>query len=297
MTFDEYVRHYSQNHRVYWAGGVPWRNYKGTLRPLSLPHDEPKLIGDEVKSLLKQSKARVATWTYDFDRGEAEWWWIVAEPPYLFDNLPSKTRYYVRHGLKHCTVEMTSGKVLADIGYDCYRAAMQRHTQTEPLSEAVFRKNVPNYDGDKLHELWGVFVGSTLAGFATYQIVEDVVDQQDAIFDPAHFKHHSSHALIHTISDYYLNQRKARYITTGMRTISHQTQFEDFVIKNFGYRRAYCRLGVAYSPAIRLLAGFIYRTPSIWRNIRLPAGIMGKLDVIHKLAGIEKSTKAPVKSR
>jgi hypothetical protein len=174
MTFDEYVNHYARTHRIYWGGGVPWRKYKGTLRPLFHPHRTLTLTDGEVKRLLKESKSRVAMWTYDFDCGESEWWWIIAERPYIFDRLPAKTRYYVRHGLKHCHVDFVSGKVVADIGYDCYRSAMRRHTQTESLSEATFKQNMPGYDGDGIHEIWGVFVGGTLAGFATYRIVDDV---------------------------------------------------------------------------------------------------------------------------
>jgi hypothetical protein len=287
MNLEEYIQNYSQRHKIYWGGGIPWRKYRGVLRPLSLPHIEPKMGKKEIRQLLKESKSPFAMWTYDFDTEESEWWWMIAENPYVFERLPSKARYNIRHGLKNCKVEMISGKYLADIGYDCYQSAMRRHTQTEPLDKTEFRRRMPDCDADGAHEIWGVFVGGRLAGYAIYLVIEKVVNQLDAIFDPAYFRNHSSYALIHTITDYYLNNKNSSYLTTGMRSISHETQFEDFVIKNFAYRKAYCKLGLHYAPSVRFLSQLIYQTSPVWKNVYLPRGVRNKLEVIYRLKSIQ----------
>lgn len=287
MNLTEYIERYAQHHKIYWAGGVPWRRYKGVLRPLSLPHIEPKLERKAIKQLLRESKCAFAMWTYEFDSSKSEWWWIIAEKPYVFERLPSKARYNIRHGLKNSKVEMISGKILADIGYDCYQSAMRRHTQTEALDEAEFRRRMPDWDADGAHEIWGVFVGGRLAGFAVYLVIDKVVNQLDAIFDPSYFRNHSSHALIHTITDYYLNQRNSLYITTGMRSISHETEFEDFVIKNFGYRKAYCKLGLKYASPVRVLSRLIYKTSPVWKRVYLPRRLRNRLEILYKLKSIE----------
>jgi hypothetical protein len=293
MTFNEYIENYAQRHKVYWAGGVPWRRYKGVLRPLTLPHIEPRLEKNEIAKVLAESGAPLVMWTYDFDTIKSEWWWIIGERPYSLDKLGSKTRYNIRNGLKHCKVQLITGRFLADNGYNCYRSAMRRHTQTIPLSESEFKEIMPGHDSTEAAKIWGVFIHDQLIGYGVYLIVEDIVNQQEAIFDPLYFRHHSSFALIHTITEYYLNEKKCCYITTGMRSISHETQFEDFITKNFGYRKAYCKLGLEYSLFYGILADIVYHSRALWSHLSLPESIKHKLDIIHKLKQIKKSSPTP----
>jgi hypothetical protein len=288
MNLSEYRDNYGRRHKLYWARGIPWRRYKGILRPLSLPHLELNVERRDTRRLLRESRCPFAMWSYEFDSGQSEWWWVIAEKPYRLENLSGKARYNIRNGLKHCKAEVISAQHLADIGYECYRSAVRRHKQTEPLSETEFRARVPGYDTTGAHEVWGVFTEGGLAGYATYLLIEDVVSQLEAFFDPAYFRVHSSHALLHTITDHYLNQRNCAYITTGMRSISHETQFEDFVIRTFGYRKAYCKLGLEYAPSVRVLAGLVHQTSPIWKRLHLPPRLKNRLDIIDRLKRVEK---------
>jgi hypothetical protein len=293
MNLEEHIQNYSQRHKVYSAGGLHWRTYKGVLRPLTLPHIEPRLEKNALGKLLAESRAPLAMWTYDFDTIKSEWWWILGEKPYSLDKLGSKTRYNIRNGLKHCKVQVITARFLADNGYNCYRSAMRRHTQTIPMSESEFKERMPVYDSNDATEIWGVFIHDQLIGYGVYLVVEDIVNQVEAIFDPLYFKRHSSFALIHTITEYYLNEKNCRYITTGMRSISHETQFEDFITKNFGYRKAYCKLGLEYSLFYGILADIVYRSRAIWSHLFLPGSIKHKLGIIYKLEQIKKSSLTP----
>jgi hypothetical protein len=290
MTFEEYVACYAQRHPVYWGGGVPWRKYKAALLPLALPHVSPRLNPGEIRRLLKESKCALAMWTHEFDSGDSEWWWIIAQRPYTLDTLSKKTRYGIRHGLKHCRVRMLSGSAVAEIGYDCYRSAMLRHTQSKPLGEREFKSKMVGFVNEIEH-VWGVFVEDKLAGFATYLARGRVVSMIDAMFDPAYFRLGSSYALIHTTTDHYLNREDNDYVSPGMRSISHETGFQDFLTTTFGYRRAYCRLEVAYTPTARLLSRLVYRTEALWKRAYLPRTLRNRVEVAHRLACIEDAMR------
>ncbi|MEX0804353.1 MAG: hypothetical protein WD688_13700 [Candidatus Binatia bacterium] len=292
MNLEEYIQNYSQRHKIYWGGGIPWRKYKGVLCPLSHPHIEPKLGSGDIRKLLKESKAACAIWTYDFDSSKSEWWWIVAEKPYSLELLKPKTRYNIRHGLKSCAARIISGKALSDAGYDCYRSAMQRHSQTVSLDEAAFRRLMPNYDFDDAHEVWGLFMEEKMIGYAIYRIIDDIIYEEDTIFDPHYFKYHSSYVLIHTSTHHYLNERNFRYILCGWRSVSHETTFQEFTIDKFMRRKAYCQLGLEYAAIYGMGAVIVCQSKAIWSRLRLPGSIKNKLNVIYKLNQIQRHSVA-----
>ena len=67
----------------------------------------------------------------------------------------------------------------------------------------------------------------------------------------------------------------------GARSIHHETNFQDYLEKYFGFRRAYCVLHLAYPPKIRwaVRAAYPFR------------GLLAKLDgigVVHQLNGVLK---------
>lgn len=290
MDFEKFVRKYSQNHDVFFAGGIPWRKYKGVLRPLSVPHVEPQLSSGEMRRLLKQAKVPLAIWTYDFDIEETEWWWVIGKRPYSLACLRQKARYNIRHGLKRCSVQRISGSTLANTGYGCYKSAMRRHTETMAFNELTFKKNMADYDLNEANEIWGIFRSSRLVGYAVYQVIENVVREGDTMFDPEYFKHHISHALIHTTKNHYLNERGCKYIASSMRSVSHETQFPDFIISTFGYRRAYCRLGLEASLLFRVFSDAVCCLHPVWKSLPLPAPIKNKLTVLHRLNEAKSST-------
>lgn len=283
MDFKEYIQIYSQRNNVYWTGEIPWRIYKGILMPLTLPHMEFNFNSEDIKKLIKSTKTKLAIWTYGFDTEESGWWWLIKEKPYSLSSLKPKSRYNIRHGLRKCEVKPVSAQEIAETGFSCYKEAMKRHTQTNPMNEKTFKERMPWYDEDKSYEIWGVFYEKNLVGYGVYRIVDNVVFQEDAIFDPNYFRYHSSYALIHTITDFYLNEKEMKYITPGMRSISHETGFQDFVIENFQYRKAYCKLGLESSNIMNVAINLIYYLYPVWKNLLMPANLKHKLNILYKL--------------
>ena len=48
------------------------------------------------------------------------------------------------------------------------------------------------------------------------------------------------------------------YICDGARSINHETAFQDYLEKYFGFRKAYCKLHITYNPKLKWLIHLMY---------------------------------------
>ena len=60
--------------------------------------------------------------------------------------------------------------------------------------------------------------------------------------------------------------RDGSYLCDGARNVSHQTCFQDFLIKYFGFRRAYCKLNIKYRPIVGFAVKLLFPFRSILKD-------------------------------
>ena len=60
------------------------------------------------------------------------------------------------------------------------------------------------------------------------------------------------------MNEYYLKEMNFDYINDGARSISHETNIQEFLIKKFKFRKAYCKLNVIYNLRIGFLVKLLY---------------------------------------
>jgi len=86
---------------------------------------------------------------------------------------------------------------------------------------------------------------------------------------------------------YYLNEKNFLYVSDGARSISHQTNIQDFLIEKFKFRKAYCKLNVIYKKDIEILVNTLYPFRElIYKNKN---NLFQKLSVLLKQEEIRKS--------
>ncbi len=73
----------------------------------------------------------------------------------------------------------------------------------------------------------------------------------------------------------------------GERSIYHQTNFQSYLEKYFGFRKAYCRLHLKFNPRINLFIQIIYPFRSVFKLLD-NIGIFHKLNAIFKMLEIAK---------
>ena len=88
---------------------------------------------------------------------------------------------------------------------------------------------------------------------------------------PAMEKFAVNAALVYGILNYYNEFLKSGgIICDGARSINHETHFQDYLEKYFGFRKAYCKMHIVYNPKVKWLIKLLYP----FRQI------LGKLDEI-----------------
>ena len=78
------------------------------------------------------------------------------------------------------------------------------------------------------------------------------------------------------------------YICDGARSINHETAFQDYLEKYFGFRKAYCNLHVVYRPPVRVLINMMYPFRKLLKKFS-SARIVGKLNALLKMEEIKRT--------
>jgi len=242
------------------AGGLLWREVHGAIIPYSLPHRGQVIEPREAKRILKESGAYLIRWESSFDMtAGGSWWHLIKDSAPDISTLGAKARNQVRRGLREYRIERCSRDVIVEKGYAVYAAAYERYETferqfgMEEFAAAVLA--MP----DSI-EFWAVFDRhkGELAGFG-----ENIVDGGACFystmwFRPEALRNYASYALIHVMNNHYLAERGFRYVSDGARNISHDTGIHRFLEQKFGFRRAYCRLHIVYSPLVGLAVKLLF---------------------------------------
>lgn len=75
------------------------------------------------------------------------------------------------------------------------------------------------------------------------------------------YQHNSTYpyyALIYIMNEYYLQERKLKYVNDGRRSLSERSNIQPFLIEKFKFRRAYCRLQVKYKWWFAIIINVLY---------------------------------------
>jgi hypothetical protein len=231
--------------------GVMWQNYKGILVPAYLPHCMPARLPETARKALSRSGAMIVRWSTEFDLGNnGEWWYVNRSGTYDRAGLSSNTRSKISRGMKKLAVRKMLAAELEVAGYEVCKAAVKRYGRDEFLPTYFdFEKKISAASAHpECIEFWGVFYQEKLIGFSENHIQCEAVFMESIWYDPDYLGLYSSYSLMDAILNEYLNYRKFKYVSDGSRSIYHETGVHDFLIEKFGFRRAYSKLWLGYSP-------------------------------------------------
>lgn len=75
-------------------------------------------------------------------------------------------------------------------------------------------------------------------------------------------------ATVYGILNYYKDELKnGCYICDGEKPINHQTHFQDYLEKYFGFRKAYCKLNVKYKKGVGAVVKILYPFRKVLTNL------------------------------
>ena len=234
-----------------------WRVYKGAIIPGAPPHTEPG--PEDVLRAKKLGKYRFISYTTDFDcPEETAWWYVLKDAPLHLEDIPSQNmRYKIRKGLKYVEVRKIDGKDYGEALYDCYLKAQKRYkAYGGSASKEIFMERLQTDPAD----YYAAFFRETgqLVAYMRNDVYDDYVDMTVIKYDPDFLKYQISAALTYQVVHDYMEDGRYKYVLDGQRAIRHKTNIQEYLEHNFGFRKAYCRLNIVYSPSMKLLVSIAY---------------------------------------
>ncbi|MDE6605762.1 MAG: hypothetical protein K2K85_07085 [Clostridia bacterium] len=211
----------------------------------------PHTIVDEqfVKKSFSKSKAWFVQYTTEFDVPQpTTWWYCIKDEKYDISTFKAKARYEVNKGRKNFSVSIISPLEYKNEIFDIDIKKFADYPESyRPILASTADEHIKKVvkDGDRWFGLFSK-EDSSLVGYAIILEKEEFVNLSVVAIDPSTYKKNSSAGLVDGILCHYQDSDKAVYICDGARNVRHQTNYQDFLISTFEFRKAYCRIRLKY---------------------------------------------------
>lgn len=223
-----------------------------------IPRLAPYVLVDtkNIISLIKSNKVLFARWVTNFDCKEKRpFWYVIKDNDTNINSYSSNTRNQIRKGLKNCHIRIINKSEIKKNGYNIYKAAFKNYKGAQKFkSKKEFLLELK----DKFH-CWGIYdKKNNFIGYAQNRILNDFCDYSKIKVFPKNLKEYPYYALLYEMNKYYLDEMKLKYVSNGTKSISHQTNIQELLIKKFNFRKAYCNLHIMYHPIIKPIIYFLF---------------------------------------
>ena len=178
----------------------------------------------EVKRLLWHVRLPVATYQCQPDAHHPAnaWLYICRDPDYHVDKLDREERRKVRCAQRAFRFEFLDHPTLVAHGTDAFCDTRARHGLSDATPHC-FRRLVDEEASLPGHWAVGAWCGSELAAFFTLDVVHDWVELFPYAAN-AHLRSRPINGLMDFVLDYFLTQRRVRYVSCGVSSIQESSK-------------------------------------------------------------------------
>lgn len=202
----------------------------------------------------KKSNAFFAQYITEFDVGDpTEWYFTIKDSEYDLQKLQAKKRYEITKARKFCITKKITGCNYEKELFDCYVKAFDAYPEKYRLHHfnyEDFKESVRLWDKNQNIHIYASFFIETnlLIGFLLVEQKNQFVKLVMQKTNPAYEKYNSNASLIDCMLIDWNEKIKTGevVVTNGSRSIRHQTNFNAYLEKYFGFRKAYARLAIVY---------------------------------------------------
>ena len=251
-----------------------YRFYKNTWIFLE-ESKEKRLSTEEAHALLKKRGMMIRN-TYDFDtKEETSFWFIVKDNLEDISQLPFSARRNIRRALRFYNIKKININEFSEKALPIINSAQKSYkVKSKVTSKKEFEAEVEQYKEDNNKEFWIVERKSDNEAVA---IAVNTIKKDSCEYDTMRCnaealrdRSYPYYGLIYEMNRHYLGERKFKYVNDGSRTLTEHSSIQDFLIHNFKFRKAYCKVKIYYkwwfSVVIKVL--FPFRNIIPIRNIR-----------------------------
>lgn len=270
-----------------------WKYYNHAAIPDIPPYDNADTSAVESGEIWTlDGSPLLARWTTDFDKiQDGEWWFVIKDTPFDISALRSKRRYEINKGIKNFEVKLIDPKEykeeLFNIQVEAFSAYPEKYRPTVIKDE--FFATIDSWSS---HLVFGAFFreNGLLAGYSLLTKPRDrYVDFSMQKTVPAYERYALNAALCEGMLSYFdVFLANGGIIVDGARNINHETGFQDYLEKNFGFRKAYCKLHLAYKPKMKLIVKLLYP----FRKLLLKFDGNGKIHTVNSVLKMESIARS-----
>lgn len=264
-------------------GQLGWKYYNYAVIPVTMPHESAMVSELSKQNIWKENpKALFARWTTDFDCGyETNWWYVIKDTPMDLAALKAKRRYEINKGIRNFDVKRIDAMAYVDALFDITVAAYSGWPEKyrPQVKEEAFKRGLCNWCE---FEVYGAISRETgkLCAYALLKKHEKWAEFNVLRADPKCEPQGINAAVVYGMlieNDGFI--RNGGYICDGSRSINHETAFQDYLEKYFGFRKAYCKLHLKFRPGVGILVGCIYPFRKMLKKL-------DTVGVLHKINGV-----------
>lgn len=230
----------------------------------------------------------LARWTTDFDcKEETNWWYVIKDTPLDMSQVKSNYRYKINKGIKNFDCKRINPAEYIEQLHNVFVAAYSSWPEKyrPDVSLEGTKKFIDKIVADNSVICYGAFFRETgeLCGFMRVPTYDTHVELQVQRVNPAFEKYQLNAALVHCLVNDFSSQLEVggKFILDGARSISHETAFQEYLEKYFGFRKAYCKLHIAYNPKIKWIIPTLYMFRKIFAKF-------DEIGIIHKINAVLK---------
>ena len=274
-----------------------WKYYNHAAVPITPPHQTPDLTPLENGELWRLGGHRplLARWTTEFDCGhDTNWWYVIKDTPFDIAELKAKRRYEINKGIKNFDVRVIDPSLYKQELYDVQVAALSAYPPKyrPTVDRQAFFSSI---DGWTQYVILGGFSRDSdqLCGYALLaQESEAYVDFKVLKTHPAQERNGINAALVYGVLLHFRSMLlDGGYICDGARSINHETEFQNYLEKYFGFRKAYCKLHISYNPALKWAIPLLFRCRKVWLKLD-GVGVVHQLNAVLTMEEIARERKS-----
>lgn len=271
-----------------------WKYYNHAAIPTSAPHEIPDTspITDGRIWKIGGGTPLLARWTTEFDCGyETNWWYVIKDTPFDINELKAKRRYEINKGNKNFHVEEINPSEWVENIYDVAVAAYATYPESyrPNVLHDQFVSDVKKWNFYKVYGAYSV-EDKSLCGYACLRKTGSYIDFCVMKADPEKERLGVNAAIVYKIlEDHDEFLMSGGYICDGARSIQHETAFQDYFEKYFGFSKAYCRLNIIFNPKYSFIIRIAYKFRRLLNKLDF-VPVIRKANALLKMEEINRNT-------
>ena len=202
--------------------------------------------------------------TYDFDCAEKTHFWHLVKDQFRgLEELSANTRKKVRRSLEKLDFKRIELFQIEQEGFPILKATYEDYAVTDRIMNKRTFEEYLDSCRKKEYDSWGIFDkdNGKFIGFCANRIWNDAVEYGLVGVLPEYKRQCTAYpyyGLFFSMNQYYLQEKKFRYVTDGSRSITEHSQIQPFLEEKFHFRKAYCHLAIHYPWWMCILVKLLY---------------------------------------